>query len=245
MNGLLDPGPNYDDCVEDKSENQSSDPVAAVSEEPNADVRRTFEASADPAAQASTRFTRSSAAGGAPATVAWEIGGAILVASLGFAANLFGAVNVSRPWLAAGLAVLAIAGLFAVRAVQYWSDPVRSRAALAGVTLSLLVFIGGVGIYHQVTEGVSTARNYEYVLNGATEVQCLSVSGEPGGAPLLLAPGANVALAPVCGAATIEIACRSVAGDEGWLRPAGTTYWLPESALRPQSGESVMELPGC
>jgi hypothetical protein len=83
------------------------------------------------------------------------------------------------------------------------------------------------------------------VVRDATEVQCIGVNGEPGGAELNMDAAARP-LQGVCGGNTYLMDCReSLEDGSSWLRLAGTQFWVPESALRSRTGASNDGLPDC
>lgn len=165
---------------------------------------------------------------------------AVLVTSLGLA-------DVPVGWIIAGTVGLTVVAILAGHAARKDVESGTRVRLLTGATVTLVLIVVGIAGYVRWwdprNEGV---RLWEFLLADVTETQCIRVSGEPGGEPLVLAPSTNSELAPICGGATHFFECRSE-DDDGvpWLRLAGSRYWLPEDVLRPRVGSSTGRLPAC
>lgn len=172
-------------------------------------------------------------------------GGVILVGGLIIAG--LSLADVPRGWIVAGTGVLTAAGLFAGHAAQGGiADGSRVRALSAALGC-LVVFVLGIAAYNLRFDPSRAAgtRVWEFVLDGASEVECLKLHGEPGGEELSLGPG-GAPLAPVCGGTTYYVECDQTLEDgSNWLRLAGSRYWLPATAMRARAGASTDGLPSC
>ena len=168
------------------------------------------------------------------------VAGAALVTGLGLA-------EVPAGWIVGGTVVLSGVGVLVSHAARPdVSDHTRVRLLAAVIGLLLLLLVGFAGYVRWWDPTDIRVRPREFVLADATETQCVRVSGEPGGEPLVLAPNSARGLAPICGSAAYLFEWRGHANDgSAWLRLAGSSYWLPEALLRPRVGTSARGLPDC
>lgn len=166
--------------------------------------------------------------------------GALLVTGLGLA-------EVPSGWIIAGTLGLAVAAALAGHAARPEVDDDAKVKLLAGTIFVLVLLILGAAGYSRWWDSSRAGpRSWDLVLRNASEADCVSVSGEPGGEPLLLAPRANAELAPVCGSLAYPFECQSEDGrGTPWLRLAGSGYWLPAQLLRPAVGSREGDLPAC
>lgn len=155
--------------------------------------------------------------------------------------------DVPMGWIIAGTIALTGVGVFVGHAAREGLPDAARIRALVGAVALLCVFVAGIGGYIRWWDPAHrSGRAWEFVLDGASETECLNVSGEPGGPPLILDPTANRALAPICGGAAFSFECRGRATDGStWLRLEGSRYWLPEANLRPRAGSSERRPPSC
>jgi hypothetical protein len=178
-----------------------------------------------------------------------DVVAAVLIIVIGVLVTAIGLANVPAGWIIAGTFALTLVGILVGHALRRdVGDQARVRLLFGAnvvLLLGLLVAAGYVR-WWDPNDDTSPVPVGEFVLDAASETQCVNVSGEPGGEPLLLAPDADRPLAPICGAATHTFDCRSPDTDgEMWLRLAGSNFWLPAEMLRPRVGSSVDELPAC
>jgi hypothetical protein len=166
--------------------------------------------------------------------------GGVLVAGLGLA-------EVPRGWIIAGTAILTLAGVLAGNAAQAGITDASRVRALSGALGCVVVFVLGLAAYNLRFDPsrASGTRVWEFVLDGASEVECMKVYGEPGGQQITLGPG-GTPLAPICGGTAHYVECHQTLDDgSDWYRLASSRYWLPASAVRPRAGSSVDGLATC
>ena len=147
----------------------------------------------------------------------------------------------------AGTFLLTVAGIFVGHAVRSDVQASSRISALAWALTIVVAFLLGVAAYNlrfDPTRDDGT-RLWEYVVRDYSEVQCLPLRGEPGGAEVAL-DVVDRPLQGLCGEHTHYVECRETLPDGStWLRLAGMRYWVDERDMRPRAGSSDEGLPDC
>jgi hypothetical protein len=167
----------------------------------------------------------------------WEVLGAAMPATLGIIANAVGALHVGRAWLVMAFTTLGVAGAFVGRAMEKRNFEASSRNALAGACVSLVIFISGVGAYHQWFSPQSQGV-VEFVVNGP-DSNCIAAFASP-------AWEDGFHRRPFCGGETFAAECIvHLIDGTTWFKIGGSPFWVSGGDVRLSSKSRSRDLAEC
>lgn len=166
------------------------------------------------------------------------------IAGIGAAA---GVAHISWVWLLLMGTVLAGIGICVERAMTASQPEVRALWWCLGLAAALMLSAGSFAYHIWFDPAERPHRTYQFVVNG-DEVNVISLYGEAGGKPQMLATG-EAGQNGLIGGEAYEFDCWAAVGKESqvWLKyhRFGRIWWAPRALLHAPAGVHQPRIPHC